>query len=397
MSDFMSVSNQIKFWCVARELPIPERLPVKESAQQVSAPVLAEEEPSTQEILTQFEDNLQKKDPQTTMIKPEGGSTGFTFICSTPCRQKPRRFILKWDTEAAGINQKMCSDLVKHSGLSAPTIQIVTGALAKKLKRRAEKVTPAFTREDFTLIYMPSFPATTFSSARRSGYLKDLTPRNWNTVLIKSGRMLVMDLAMGNADRFFRTDWKNEKSSLKTHFNDGNLMLEMPYGQFDRVFKAVHFIDNETTPSLLKCFQKVEESDSDDDDMCLEVGGDASTEESGSDSQTKKTSPKKASETASVTSWKQTVRDLIADPKPLITVAAKGIATSFKEDAQLPVPPKKIKRLLKKGFESQVSTIKNCDLRQIERTMLAEIPKDDLHTNTFKQMMENLEIIRSSK
>lgn len=90
------------------------------------------------------------------------------------------------------------------------------------------------------------------------------------------------------------------------------------------------------------------------------------------------------------------MRDLTVDPSPLIAVAAEGVAKSFKK-GELAIPPKKIESLLKRGFELQIKQIKRCDLRDMERTMQAEIPAKGVHTSAFKHVMENLEFVRSIK
>jgi hypothetical protein len=355
---------------------------------------------SVTRILTQFEENLRNKSLHTSLINPEGGSTGYTFICTTPFARRPnqlRHFVLKWDFGIAGKNQQLCSDLLATFGFSTPKIRVIKGPIAGKIKKHAEKICPSFTREDYTLIYMRCFPAVTFSSAFKKGYLKDLKSRDWEWILTRCGRMMVMDLVTGNADRFFRTHWTRKKTVSKSHFNDGNLMLEMPFEKSmeKRFLKQIHFIDNATDPVLTKCFQKPELVSDDEEDFCLEVGRDLSSGRRSS-REAKKTIPQETeaiSDKPSHDSWKNTVKFLISNPNRLITAAANGICNSFKNEKFL-LKKKKIKHLLKKGFKQEIQNIRDCNLSVIESTIRPKIFGDDVCLSTFQLMKENLKNIQ---
>lgn len=380
----MSVSNQLKYWYVSHDIPVMESIkpPEKVSSSKRESAEQSEEVPSikekiaekrqktAEEILTEFDESLQKKALHMSMRKAEVGCNGFTFICSARDGEELRHFILKWASEIETKNQKLCSDLFTHTDLSAPAIQVITGTLSHKLKQHAEGICPDFRQDNLTLIYMPAFPATTFGSAWKSGYLTETTTRaKWRKIFVQSGRALVMDLVIGNADRLFYTNWKNEGGDWVPHLNSGNLMVEMPHRKSlkGRILKGVHFIDNGTDPQLLKCFQQSEELDNSSSD----------SEEEG----------------PSLDSWERTVREMTSHPDPLIEIAALGFKHFFKR-AELRISPEKIKLFLKRGFKLQIKSIKALDLSKTERALQSTGLTGDVHTSTAQQIMKNLEIVQ---
>jgi hypothetical protein len=326
-------------------------------------------EKSVETVLSEFDVCMQKKALHVSMARAEVGCNGYTFICSSRDGEKMRHFILKWALDVGAKNQKLCSDLLTLTNLSAPDIQVITGSLVNALKRHAQNICPDFIQDDLTLIYMPSFPATTLGSAWKSGYLSsDTTATMWKKIFVQSGRAMVMDLVIGNADRLFYTNWKDEADSWVSHLNSGNLMMEMPHRKSlkSRFLKAIHFIDNATDLQLLKCFESGKPSlDSDEG------------EEEG----------------PSLDSWERTVRKMTSSPDLLIEITALGFKFFFKR-TELSISPEKIKLFLKKGFKLQVKKIKSLDLSATELALQSKGLMDGIHTSTAKQMMKNLEIVQ---
>ncbi len=229
-------------------------------------------------ILRVFRDCLRDSDPNTTLIPPVQGATGFTFLCSMETDEEVLDCVLKWQNSDQARNEALCTEVVRKYGFSTPKMLIIEDpTLVKELARFAIEqraaMPPVESKGEYplTLIAMNLLKAVTFKEAIKTGAFFRLPPSEQEEIFSSFGKMIVFDLLIGNDDRIIRIEKELSDEALQSFeghaiplaktpvMNYGNVMLEFARKEPVASLRQIHFIDSASNPNLCKGPQVEEE------------------------------------------------------------------------------------------------------------------------------------------
>lgn len=179
--------------------------------------------------------SLKANAPFAFINRSSSGGTGFTFLGQVPSNalseEVPNQrigLVIKWQQEGQCNVERIGALFYQTLGFPAPATYRIDPKLANQLGPFGEKKCPAMgdTYKSLTLIGMPLLDANNFKEASKSK-LKLLSREDQQTMLQKFGEIALLDLILGNDDRFISfTDDVENPFKVTSSFNSGNVMME---------------------------------------------------------------------------------------------------------------------------------------------------------------------------
>ncbi|MDE3045687.1 MAG: hypothetical protein KGJ02_03485 [Verrucomicrobiota bacterium] len=117
----------------------------------------------------------------------------------------PVKMVFKWTTPFDASTEQVCTKIAEAFGLSVPDIQTVSPKRASVLISPMKKFKPAFSPPAFSLLVMDRMKGTTLSSLTKENFLK-FNLEAWQRMMRHFGKASMLDLFIGNFDRFVRFD-----------------------------------------------------------------------------------------------------------------------------------------------------------------------------------------------
>ncbi|NGX48067.1 MAG: hypothetical protein K1000chlam3_01454 [Chlamydiae bacterium] len=242
----------------------------------------------TRKLVDIFTRCLKEEDQTTTFHRSSEGSTGHTYLCSMPSYLIPEEkitqsigLVLKWQNSTLCAIEKLGAQIFQHFGLNAPKIHPFSENEAKKIMDSARKIDEKLGSmvNGLPLVAMPRIFAVSLTDIIKNGKLKQLSLQDQELLLKKFGQITLLDLLIGNNDRFisFIPDAEkkfNELSSL----NGGNVLIEFEAEDSSIRLKDVYPIDNCTAIELLEK-KPIEEEENYDFSLFSEEGEEEGEEE----------------------------------------------------------------------------------------------------------------------
>lgn len=222
-------------------------------------------------LIDTFKQCLKDKDLNTTFHRSSMGSTGHTYLCSMPSYEiqdeqviQPIGLVLKWQNPALCAIEKLGAQIFQHFGLNAPKVHPFSENEAKKIMNSARKTDEKLESmvSDLPLIAMPRIHAGNLTDIIKNGKLKQLALEDQKLLLQKFGQITVLDLLIGNNDRFikFIPDAEKKFNDLSS-LNGGNVLIEFDEEESSLRLREVYPIDNCTAIELLEKKPIEEEED----------------------------------------------------------------------------------------------------------------------------------------
>ncbi len=222
-------------------------------------------------LIDTFRSCLGNRDPNTTFHRSSMGSTGHTYLCSMPSNRLPKEMsvqpiglVLKWQNSALCAIEKLGAQIFQHFGLNAPKVHPFSESEAKKIMDSARKTDEKLDSmvNGLPLVAMPRMHAANLTDIIKNGRLKQLSIQDQELLLQKFGQITLLDLLIGNNDRFIKFIPNAEK---KFHdlpsLNGGNILIEFETEDASIRLKDVYPIDNCTAIELLEKKPIEEEED----------------------------------------------------------------------------------------------------------------------------------------
>lgn len=179
--------------------------------------------------------SLKGKVPHAFINRSSSGSTGFTFLGQVPSHAIANEIpdqrigiVIKWQSEGQCSVERIGSLFFKAFGFPAPETYRIDPKLANLLGPYAEKKCFAMgaNYQSLGLIAMPQLDANNFKEASKSK-IKQMSPEDQQVMLEKFGEIALLDIILGNNDRFVSfTDNVETLFSATSSFNSGNVMME---------------------------------------------------------------------------------------------------------------------------------------------------------------------------
>nr|NGX60153.1 hypothetical protein [Chlamydiota bacterium] len=221
-------------------------------------------------LLDSFRLCLQLKDLNTTFEKSNKGSTGHTYLCSMPTYRitdekkiQPMEFVLKWQNLAFCTIEKLGAQIFQHFGFHVPKIHQFSKSEATEVMHAAREMD--FKLEAMVngvpLIAMPKIHGGNLTDIIKNGKLKKLSKEDLEILLQKFGQIALLDLIIGNDDRFIGFS-SNLKQVFHKSLNPGNVMVEVDQSSPPRLV-GVYPIDNCTSADLILKEKEKEEEEMD--------------------------------------------------------------------------------------------------------------------------------------
>jgi len=186
-------------------------------------------------LLTALFESLKGRDPLAFINRSSSGGTGFTFLGQVPshalAHETPDQrigIVIKWQSEGQCNVERIGALFFKAFGFPAPETYRIDEKLANLLGPYAEKKCFAMgaNYKALSLIAMPLLDANNFKEASKSK-IKQMSPEDQQAMLEKFGEIALLDIILGNNDRFVSfTDDVESLFSVTSSFNSGNVMME---------------------------------------------------------------------------------------------------------------------------------------------------------------------------
>ncbi|HEY5235914.1 MAG TPA: hypothetical protein VIJ14_07035 [Rhabdochlamydiaceae bacterium] len=219
-----------------------------------------------------FLDCLKNGDPNTVMVSPVQGATGFTFLCEMDAGDERLRGVLKWQNSEQARNEAYSTAVIGRYGFNTPTLLPVEDReLSRGLASFGTKIKPAMPAPEsngdypLSLIAMNKLKGHTFKEVVKKGEFFSLPIAEQKEMFFAFGKISVFDLFIGNDDRIIRIekDFSGEflrgveegnVSPLKAspQMNYGNVMLRIDREKHQAHLRDIYFIDNASNPCLFK-------------------------------------------------------------------------------------------------------------------------------------------------
>lgn len=189
-------------------------------------------------LFQSFLASLKNKEPGTSIIKTSEGKNAYTFQCSLSEGDKTYFFVTKVLKNARQVAHELAGNTyVEQFSLNSPSSNQYSQTLnreeASLIVKEAELKTSQQELSGYSLLCMEKIQGKSLAQFFLTGKYQEI--KDWTSIQEQFGEIAVLDLFMGNLDRFFGVQGRNFIPKV----NFGNVMLTE---NLDTI--QVTFIDN---------------------------------------------------------------------------------------------------------------------------------------------------------
>lgn len=189
-------------------------------------------------LFQSFIASLKNKEPGTSIIKTSEGRNAYTFQCSLAEGNKTSFFVIKVLKNARQVAHELAGNIyIEQFSLNSPSSNQYSQTLnpeeANLIVKEAELKTSGQELSGYSLLCMEKIQGMSLAQFFLTGKYQEI--KDWTSIQEQFGKIAVLDLFIGNLDRFFGVQGRNFIPKV----NFGNVMLTE---NLDTI--QVTFIDN---------------------------------------------------------------------------------------------------------------------------------------------------------